>query len=133
MPVGVLDSVAVPVSVADGEGVAVGLPVDVGVNEGGTYCHVKPVVTGAPSSPLATMYMVRVLSGVIASVEASAFSSHELASGSSSESSFPRRHWNDSPLVGHPMPAYRTVLLAVLPHVLMSSVPPSRTPAPSSR
>ncbi len=76
---------------------------------------------------------MRVLSGVITTVEASAFTAQTPASGSSSESSLPRTHWNERPLVGQPIPAYSTVLLAVLPHVVMVSAPPRRSPAPSNR
>lgn len=45
----------------------------------------------------------------------------------------PTRHPNGSDHVGQPVPAYRTVLLAVKPQVVMVSVPPRVTVSPRNR
>ena len=88
----VRDDVGVPVDVTDDDGVMVALAVIVGVEDGGAYCHDRPLVTGAPMRPLTMMYIVRVLSGEMTIVDAIAFDAHAPASGSSSESSLPRKH-----------------------------------------
>ena len=46
--------------------------------------------------------------------------------------SLPATHANGSAHVGQPVPTYSTVLLALWPHVVMVSVPPSGVDVPSS-
>jgi hypothetical protein len=55
------------------------------------------------------------------------------AAGSSPASSLPTRHAKGTAHDGHPVPTYSTVLLAVAPHVVTTSVPPSGVPTPRSR
>jgi len=66
---------------------------------------------------------------VIATVDANGLT----AQAGSAALSFPRLHANGSAHDGQPVPTYSTVLLTLWPHVVMVSVPPSGTVAPSDR
>ena len=100
---------------------------------GGSYRHHTPLVTGAPRKPPSCTWYTREPTAVSTAVDAPALGAQSGAPGSSRASSLPTRQLKGSAHVGQPVPTYSTVLLAVSPHVLMVSVPPSCTPAPSDR
>jgi len=88
------------------------------------YIHCSPTVTSRPLAPPTWMKYVRCVA-VMETVDASALLPQ------ASASSFPTRQPNGSAHVGQPVPTYSTVLLAVCPHVLIVSVPPSDVASPS--
>ena len=92
---------------------------------GGAYAHCSPDVTSSPFMPPSCTKYTSWVVAVTLAVDASSLPPQPAAA-----LSLPTTHPNGRSHDGQPVPTYSTVLLALWPHVLTVSVPPSGAVGP---
>jgi hypothetical protein len=90
-------------------------------------------VTCTPLKPPSCTKNVRDVTAGTTTVDARGLAAHTAAPPSSPALSLPARQLKDAAHVGHPSPTYSTVLLALWPHVVTVSAPPSGASSPKLR